>query len=131
MKIGGSMKKNKGFTMAEMLGVVVILSIILLIAVPSIINSLKSAEKQEYETFLDDLYLATESYVQHNYELFYPESGTGLDSVLISDLIDKGYLNGNITNPKTGEQIKYENSSIRLSKDENGIIQYEYIYSAN
>jgi prepilin-type N-terminal cleavage/methylation domain-containing protein len=128
MKIGDIMKKNNAFTMVEMLGVVAILGIILLIAVPSLINSLKSSERKAYEDFIKDLYLAAESYVQHNYEEFYPNQGEGRNYVTLEELINEGYLNGNLVNPNTDEPIRNEASRINLTKEENGVINYDYVY---
>ncbi len=40
-----SMKKNKGFTLVELLAVIVVLAIILIIAVPQITNTINSAKQ--------------------------------------------------------------------------------------
>lgn len=44
------MKKRNGFTLVELLAVIVILAIILVIAVPSIMNTIKDARKASYES---------------------------------------------------------------------------------
>ena len=42
--------KNKGFTLIEVLGVIVILSLLLILIVPGIINRLSSKQEQTIET---------------------------------------------------------------------------------
>ena len=44
------MKKRNGFTLVELLAVIVILAIILVIAVPSIMNTIDDAKKGSFES---------------------------------------------------------------------------------
>ena len=44
------MKKRNGFTLVELLAVIVILAIILVIAVPSIMNTIKDARRASFES---------------------------------------------------------------------------------
>jgi type IV pilus assembly protein PilA len=43
------MKKNKGFTLVELLAVIVVLGIILVIAIPNIQQIITNARKEAYE----------------------------------------------------------------------------------
>ena len=52
--------KKHGFTLVEMLGILVVLSIIVVISVPAITSSLKKADQQRYDDWLDSLYIAAE-----------------------------------------------------------------------
>ena len=46
---------KKGFTLVELLAILVILGVITLVAVPSIITSNKKSKDQEYEKFKSEL----------------------------------------------------------------------------
>ena len=43
--------RNKGFTLVELLAVIVILAIIMLIAIPAVLNTMQSANKSTFETY--------------------------------------------------------------------------------
>ena len=45
--------KESGFTLVELLAVIVILAIIMLIAIPAVLNTLQSARKKTFEEFVD------------------------------------------------------------------------------
>ena len=49
------MKKNKGFTLIELLAVIVILAIIMLIAIPAVLNTMESAKRKSFSTYIDKL----------------------------------------------------------------------------
>jgi competence protein ComGC len=123
------MKNKKAFTMVELMGVIVILSLILIIAIPTIIDTMKSSDKKQNESFLNNLYIAAEAYVESNIDMFNLEGQDAKDYVLVTELIDNAYLSGNLINPNTSSPIKMESSIIEIQKDEDGIIQYNYIYS--
>ncbi|SHN08477.1 prepilin-type N-terminal cleavage/methylation domain-containing protein [Gracilibacillus kekensis] len=83
-KLRKMLKQEKGFTLVELLAVIVILGIILAIAIPAIGNIIDNAEddanEASEELILDAARLAD---VQDDFE-----SGT----TTIQDLIDDGYL---------------------------------------
>ena len=54
---------KKGFTLVEMIGIIVILSVILLVAVPATLRTIQNSNEKRNESFRDDLKLATESYI--------------------------------------------------------------------
>ncbi len=45
------MKKNKGFTLVELLAVIVILAIIMIIAIPTVLNTMETAKKKSMVNF--------------------------------------------------------------------------------
>ena len=47
------MKKNKGFTLVELLAVIVILAIIMIIAIPSVLNTMQTAKKKSMVNFAE------------------------------------------------------------------------------
>ena len=56
--------KKDGFTMIELLAVFTLTGIILLIALPQLTSMLKKTNDEEYQTFLNNIYIATEAYVE-------------------------------------------------------------------
>lgn len=95
---------KKAFTLVELLGVIVIISIILIVTVPSLLNSLKKIGSQEYNAFLNNLYTATETYVETNRNR-YPELNSvgGKVFIPIQELIDEDLIKKMGTDPDTGE----------------------------
>ncbi len=47
------MKKNKGFTLVELLAVIVILAIIMLIAIPAVLNTMETARRKSFSEYVD------------------------------------------------------------------------------
>ena len=57
---------NKGFTLVEMLAVVVILGIILGIATTSVLSAIETSKKESEKVFVDKIETAVESYINLN-----------------------------------------------------------------
>lgn len=101
------MSRKKGFTLIEMLAVIAILGIATLVIAPSIVGILKRSEDKKYENYLEDLYLAAESYVQSNMENITELSTIGGSyTVSIKLLRDKNLVKQNLINPKTKQNTK-------------------------
>lgn len=120
------MSYKKGFTLVELLGVFVILSIIVLVTFPYATGLLRNTKDSEYKRFEKNLFLATEAYIESNSEIYsqFSENGT-IDYISISDLIENQFLSAKMTNPKTKTEIN-ENGCIKVTKN-NDELEYEYI----
>lgn len=115
------MKKNRGFTLVEIIGVVVVLSIILIIAVPSLTKTLKKNEQNKYNDYIDSLEIAAENYVVDKLKL-----GETIDETLyitIGDLIDAGYVKNIIKNPEN-EGVLSRDTRISVIKEIDGTFKY-------
>ena len=85
------MNKN-GFTLVELLAVFTIISIILLVGLPSITKNLKNNENKKYENFQETVILATETYIESNRDL-YPLTTVGQTlTVTIGTLKSEGLI---------------------------------------
>ena len=95
------MSYKKGFTLVELLGVFVILSIIVLVTFPYATGLLRNTKDSEYKGFEKNLFLATEAYIESNSEIYsqFSENGT-IDYISISDLIENQFLSKKMTNQK-------------------------------
>ncbi|WP_368646306.1 competence type IV pilus major pilin ComGC [Alkalibacterium putridalgicola] len=89
-KIKQMMQKEEGFTLVELLAVIVILGVIVAIAIPSIGNVISNAEKSSSE--------AEWALIEDAGRLYDIEVGMkattegGTPSVAVSELIEKGFL---------------------------------------
>ena len=54
---------NKGFTLVELLAVIVILAIIMIIAIPSVLSTMTTARRKTFIEYIDKIYQATEKKV--------------------------------------------------------------------
>lgn len=58
------MNNRYGFTLIEMLGVFTVLAIIMMISLPAITKNLKKNEMNQYNVFVKEVELATETYIE-------------------------------------------------------------------
>ncbi len=114
---------RKGFTLAELLGVIAILGIIALIAVPVVNNSINESNEKLYQTQLEQMTKGAESYyAEHLDEL--PEDGEST-TITLKVLQDEGYLPLEVNNPKTGEAFS-PNSEIEVTNN-GGTFNYKVL----
>ena len=83
--------KQKGFTLLEMISVLVLISLLLLIIFPNIINYIKNHEKQVNELNRAIYEDAVNSYILENGDLFPKDIGNKF-CVSIKELINSGFL---------------------------------------
>ena len=122
------MKKN-GFTLMELMGVIVILSLLIVLCLPSIVNFIKSSNDETDKITLDLIYNATENYIKE-YKNDYPKIKENVYCIPLIDLVDDGKLKSpikfsdseeDITNKKIVEvtydgKFKYELKSECIEK---------------
>lgn len=96
--------KDRGFTLAELLGVIAILGVIALITVPAINRSLDSGRDDLYETQIEQIKKGGEDYYTEHLNQM-PESVGDKSCQTIEVLQKNGYLPVDIKNPKTNENF--------------------------
>ena len=91
------------------MGVIVVMSIILLVGLPTISNMMKKDVESTYERYLVELYAASESYFVENKD-FYPALAApgGQAYVTIDELMSEGYIRNVVTDPETNEDLPIE-----------------------
>lgn len=98
---------KKGFTLAELIGVIVVLALICLISVPAIASVLKTNKKSLCETQLNNILAAARNYASENL-LTMPVNDGETRIITIQDLIDNGFIDQDIENPVTKENFDSE-----------------------
>lgn len=111
------MRVNKGFTLVELIGVVVILGLISLIAIPTITSSLKKYKESLYKDSLDNIVQAAKNWGAENIgklpnkagtnvSMDYPEIDIETDYstlyITLQQLSEEGFISSEIKNPKNG-----------------------------
>ncbi|MBQ8233981.1 MAG: prepilin-type N-terminal cleavage/methylation domain-containing protein, partial [Bacilli bacterium] len=105
----------KGFTLVELLGVVIILGILSVVATPTVENIVINSREKAYETQIKDIEKASSDYL-----LLYPDMAPSNNKVTIylNTLKKLGLVDKNIKNPKTGKLFS-NITSITISKENN------------
>ena len=117
------MSSKKGFTLVELLGVLVVLGLISVIIVPKVIDSITTSKESAYQTQVETIENAAKKYGISN-DLLYPKEGEK-KYIAVKDLIAVGELsNKEIINPKTGNKM----NGYVLVEYNSGYQQYEYTY---
>lgn len=114
---------KKGFTLIEVLAVIVILGLLIAIISPVVNNLLGDSEDVLSDKQVDSIVKASKKYMVEHSELL-PEKSDST-AIYISDLIDNGVIdNDEVIDPKTKEEM---NGCVVVNYNEN-FNQYEYNY---
>lgn len=97
------MKKN-GFTLIELMGVIIILALLIALSLPSIINFIKSSNDKTDKISLDLIYSATDSYIKEN-RSDYPKVKENIYCIPLKDLVDDNKLKSPIKFSDSDEDI--------------------------
>ena len=119
--------KNKGFTLAELLGTIVILSAILLIIVPSVTSNIKKSQTNADENTKENIILSAQNWASDNKTILNNKTTYNLSLVTLQD---GGYLEKNIKLPSTSETIENACVTITVKQTENKPV-YSYVYKDN
>ena len=104
------MKNNRGFTLVELIAVITLLSAIILVTVPVIINTIKKNDLKLSENFENSLKQAAEFYVERNRDIFPALNNIGGNiEIPTEDLVKAGYLKQDLENPIDNSSVlKYK-----------------------
>lgn len=93
------MKKYKGFTLIEMLGVIIIVSVLLVILVPTVVRHLKISKDSAYDSLINKVLSSSVDWALENTELL-PKEGESIN-ITLGTLQSEGYISTDLKNPKT------------------------------
>lgn len=106
---------KKGFTLAELLGVIVILSLITMITVPAITDTLQNYKIKLCNTQLEEIISAAKTWGADNLVKL-PSSEGQTKTVSLKTLSDYGYIDADIENPVTKEKFDLETTTVTITK---------------
>ena len=117
----GSFNMKKGFTLAEILGVIVIIGILLILIVPTVINKVADFKDDVEESNYQIIYEATNQYIKEHPEK-YPTGSSGRYCIPLKSLVDDGKLIES-SDILTDEDIS--NKSVMITIYSSGTTDYE------
>ncbi|MCI8544876.1 MAG: prepilin-type N-terminal cleavage/methylation domain-containing protein [Bacilli bacterium] len=97
------MKKN-GFTLAELLGVVVILGLLLLLVFPSVVKELKEGEANIDSAVEQIIKNGASNYVENNKNT-YPSTKNATYCITLSTLVNAGEISKSLLIDKKGNEL--------------------------
>ena len=99
------MKNKNGFTLTELIGVIVLLGIIALISVPILNKTIKNSKEKAYNAQVKEIVSAAKKWgAQHDSEL--PKINKNYKAVSLKELIKEGYLEEDkILDPRNNEDL--------------------------
>ncbi len=106
-EVGVEMKK-KGYTLVELMTVIVIIGILLLIAVPAISQYMKRGMQEYHARLEESLLLAGRDYLA-DYRTLLPREIGNVTVIDPEELIKNGYLDGNTEGIEEEGKIKDDN----------------------
>ena len=114
--------RNKGFTLAELLAVIVILGLVAVIAVPAVTKTLGGTKSELCEDQLKNIKEAARLYgSDHMLEL--PDNEGETKTITLKDLQMGGYIKENLENPKNKQEI---NSGLTITITKQGQNKWKY-----
>ena len=117
--------KSKGFTLIEMLGVIIILSLLVVIGAKSISTIVKKSKAELSELQIESIKESAKALANDN-PLYLPSIGK-CKYITLDDLYEYGYLTDEVINPKTNEEYTDIYVSVCSEKNETlNTISYSY-----
>ena len=106
---------KRAFTLVELLGIIIILSVILALVFPSVTDIINQSKETTYQTQINKILNAAYDYTLKNPK-FLPESGE-ISFITLGELKQVGLIESNLTNPENLES--FPNDLIVIIKNTN------------
>ena len=110
------MRNEKGFTLVELLAVILVLGLVLVIAVPSVNKYLKSSKQKAFDIQINTMIESVEAYA-NTFRKVLPKNNGEEVRIALGQLKAEGLIKNDMTDPKTD---KYFDDSIEFTIRKNG-----------
>ena len=117
------MMQKKGFTLVELMGVLIIIGVLSLILIPVISGIIKEQKQKQYEQQIINIELAAKNLGSDNLSIL-PEKDGEYMYLTLGQLKSMGYMEGSIINPNSKEEIS-DCARIKVTRT-GSIYKYEY-----
>lgn len=128
------MKKN-GFTLIELIGVVLIIALVMIVSIPQIMSTFTTSTVEKVDVFRHDIESLASAYVESNWSTFKVEyttnknSSTGEYCLPVQILIDNKFLSVSEIDPSTEKTIEPNGKYILLKNEStNGGYKFSFTY---
>ncbi|MBE6138723.1 MAG: type II secretion system protein [Firmicutes bacterium] len=119
---------KRGFTLVELLAVIILLGALSLIVVPVVGKIIRENKEQAYQTNIQMIEAGARAWAAENVFTL-PTSIDDYIDLTICDLEKSGKIEIDVKNPKTGD-ILFKDSYVRVIKTESGY-DYNYVESGS
>lgn len=92
--------KNKGFTLVELMGVIIILSVLLFIAAPTVRELISSSKEELYEIQINNIEEGLKNWAIDNNRILPKNEGQSI-TITLGQLKMGGFIESELKNPKT------------------------------
>ncbi len=115
IKIGDIMKK--GFTLVEMLAVIVILALLVILVIPAVSNIISNSRTRLYDVQIKNIELAAKNWGAENVGMLPSEEG-GSITIYLYNLKMGGFIEDDILDPLSGEEFPND-IQIEITRERN------------
>lgn len=124
------MINKKGFTLIEILAVVVIIGTLMLLIIPVAIGVIDDAKQSTYNSQTKSIENAARSYIaEYGITISSLDNTNGTTTLTLRQLVEEGYLDLPIKNAKTNQDYDLDTTTILVTKLANK--NYSYVVTAN
>lgn len=115
---------KKGFTLIEVMAVILLIGLLVVFAIPSVVNQVGKKSEEVDQVTEEIIYAATELYMNHKNIVV---SGNEIYcEITLQELIDEGYLDKSSATYASGNKIP-TNRIIKITKDLYNQNQYDLV----
>lgn len=117
------MKNKKGFTLVELLGVIIILGVLVIIVSPKLKDISNNKSKILYDNTVNEINRLASIYLVDNQDLYTDIRNNGYVDITVDDLCDNKMISCPIIDPRDSSEI---NGYVRVEYQSNKYV-YEFI----